>query len=131
MTIFAEAASCLEQAVNIYCEIGRLTTAARYYKVLGYSFKLVSCIFIIWLHLQCGGYVLNRFFISFNLRVRGLVNCFVPWQEIAEYYESEQNIEQAIAYFEKAAEFFQTEEVTTSAHRCKLKIAQYAAQLEQ
>ncbi|XP_010534636.1 PREDICTED: alpha-soluble NSF attachment protein 2-like [Tarenaya hassleriana] len=78
-----EAASCLEQAVNIFCEIGRLSMAARYYK------------------------------------------------EIAEYYESDQNINQAIAYFEKAAEFFQNEEVATSANQCKLKVAQYAAQMEQ
>ncbi|KAL0725552.1 hypothetical protein Bca4012_040151 [Brassica carinata] len=78
-----EAASCLERAVNIFCEIGRLNMAARYYK------------------------------------------------EIAEYYEADQKIDQAIAYFEKAAEFFQNEEVTTSANQCNLKVAQYAAQLEQ
>lgn len=52
-------------------------------------------------------------------------------QEIAELYESEQNIEQATVYFEKAADFFQNEEVTTSANQCKQKVAQYAAQLEQ
>ncbi|KAF3558236.1 hypothetical protein F2Q69_00015020 [Brassica cretica] len=78
-----EAASCLERAVNIFCEIGRLNMAARYYK------------------------------------------------EIAEYYEADQKIDQAISYFEKAAEFFQNEEVTTSANQCNLKVAQYAAQLEQ
>ncbi|RID65139.1 hypothetical protein BRARA_D00357 [Brassica rapa] len=78
-----EAASCLERAVNIFCEIGRLNMAARYYK------------------------------------------------EIAEYYEAGQKIDQAISYFEKAAEFFQNEEVTTSANQCNLKVAQYAAQLEQ
>ncbi|CAN6829350.1 unnamed protein product, partial [Brassica oleracea] len=78
-----EAASCLERAVNIFCEIGRLNMAARYYK------------------------------------------------EIAEYYEADQKIDQAISYFGKAAEFFQNEEVTTSANQCNLKVAQYAAQLEQ
>ncbi|KAB1214107.1 Alpha-soluble NSF attachment protein [Morella rubra] len=51
--------------------------------------------------------------------------------EIAELYETEQNIEQAIVYFEKAADFFQNEEVTTSANQCKQKVAQFAAQLEQ
>jgi hypothetical protein len=40
-------------------------------------------------------------------------------QEIAELYESEHNIEQAIVYFEKSADFFQNEEVTTSANQCK------------
>ena len=53
------------------------------------------------------------------------------WQEIAEHYEADQKIDQAISYFEKAAEFFQNEEVTTSANQCNLKVAQYAAQLEQ
>lgn len=78
-----EAISCLEQAVNMFCDIGRLSMAARYYK------------------------------------------------EIAELYESEHNIEQAIVFFEKAADMFQNEEVTTSANQCKQKVAQYAAELEQ
>ncbi|KAJ4710142.1 Alpha-soluble NSF attachment protein [Melia azedarach] len=78
-----EAISCLEQAVNMFCDIGRLSMAARYYK------------------------------------------------EIAELYESDHNIEQAIVFFEKAADMFQNEEVTTSANQCKQKVAQYAAELEQ
>ncbi|KAF5467489.1 hypothetical protein F2P56_017310 [Juglans regia] len=78
-----EAISCLEQAVNLFCEIGRLSMAARYLK------------------------------------------------EIAELYESEHNIEQAIVYFEKSADFYENEEVTTSANQCKQKVAQFAAQLEQ
>jgi alpha-soluble NSF attachment protein len=52
-------------------------------------------------------------------------------QEIAELYESEQNIEQAVVYYEKSADFYQNEEVTTSANQCKQKVAQFAAQLEQ
>ncbi|KAG2371555.1 Alpha-soluble NSF attachment protein [Vigna angularis] len=51
--------------------------------------------------------------------------------EIAELYESEQNIEQALVYYEKSADFFQNEEVTTTANQCKQKVAQFAAQLEQ
>lgn len=56
---------------------------------------------------------------------------FFGVQEIAELYESEHNIEQAIVFFEKAADMFQNEEVTTSANQCKQKVAQYAAELEQ
>lgn len=56
---------------------------------------------------------------------------FFPMQEIAELYESEQNIEKAIDFYEKAADFFQNEEVTTAANTCKLKVAQFAAQIEQ
>ncbi|GJW94511.1 alpha-soluble NSF attachment protein-like protein [Tanacetum coccineum] len=52
-------------------------------------------------------------------------------KEIAELYEQEQNLEQAIAYYDKAADLFQGEEVTTSANQCKQKIAQFSAQLEQ
>ncbi|KAE8707638.1 Alpha-soluble NSF attachment protein [Hibiscus syriacus] len=82
-TATKEAISCFQQAVNLFCDIGRLSMAARYYK------------------------------------------------EIAELYESEQNIEQAMDYFEKAADFFQNEEVSSSANQCKLKVAQFAAQIEQ
>ncbi|XP_048326600.2 alpha-soluble NSF attachment protein 2 [Ziziphus jujuba] len=78
-----EAISCLEQAVNFFCDIGRLNMAARYYK------------------------------------------------EIAELYESEQNLEKAIEFFDRAAELFQSEEVTSTANQCKQKVAQFAAQLEQ
>ncbi|GMI68357.1 alpha-soluble NSF attachment protein 2 [Hibiscus trionum] len=82
-TATKEAISCFQQAVNLFCDIGRLSMAARYYK------------------------------------------------EIAELYESEQNIEQAMDYFEKAADFFQNEDVSSSANQCKLKVAQFAAQIEQ
>lgn len=46
-------------------------------------------------------------------------------------YEQEQNLEQAIVYYEKAVDLFQSEEVSTSANQCKQKVAQFAAQLEQ
>ncbi|XP_076911768.1 alpha-soluble NSF attachment protein-like [Bidens hawaiensis] len=81
----------LEQSLNLFMEIGRLSMSARYCK------------------------------------------------EIAELYEQEQNLEKAIAYYDKAADLFQGElyeqeqnpEVTTSANQCKQKIAQFSAQLEQ
>ncbi|KAK1284140.1 hypothetical protein QJS10_CPB21g00465 [Acorus calamus] len=78
-----EAISCLNQAVNLFMEIGRLNMAARYCK------------------------------------------------EIGELYEAEQNFENAIDYFERSADLFQSEEVTTTANQCRQKVAQYAAQLEQ
>ncbi|KAL9231469.1 hypothetical protein vseg_006696 [Gypsophila vaccaria] len=82
-TSIKEAASCLEQSVNCFLEIGRLSMAARYCK------------------------------------------------EIAELYEGDQDLDEAILWFEKAADLFQSEEVSTSANQCRQKIAQYAAQLEQ
>lgn len=51
-------------------------------------------------------------------------------QEIAELYEQEQNLEQAISYYEKAADLFQSEDVTTTANQCKQKVAQFSAQIE-
>ncbi|KAE8718480.1 Alpha-soluble NSF attachment protein [Hibiscus syriacus] len=64
-----EAISCSEQAMNMLCDIGRLSMAARHYK--------------------------------------------------------------AIDFYEKAADFFQNEDVSTSANQCKQKVAQFAAQIEQ
>ncbi|KAF8402540.1 hypothetical protein HHK36_010625 [Tetracentron sinense] len=78
-----EAISCLEQAVNLYTEIGRFNMAARYCK------------------------------------------------EIGELYELEHNFERAIVYFERSADLFQSEEVTSSANQCKQKVAEFSAQLEQ
>lgn len=159
----------------MFCEIGRLSMAARYFKVR----FLLSCVikfffslrwsFIVIFYLQCYfglysfisvtccnnlmpskiweidfGVLLGSMFILntllgsfwrwFNIKQkRHWVNIehLFPAQEIAELYESEQNIEQAIVYFEKSADFFQNEEVTTSANQCKQKVAQFAAQLEQ
>ncbi|XP_068641884.1 alpha-soluble NSF attachment protein-like [Aristolochia californica] len=52
-------------------------------------------------------------------------------KEIGDLYEQEQNFEHAMTFLERAADLFQSEEVTTSANQCKQKIAQFAAQLEQ
>ncbi|KAI0489191.1 hypothetical protein KFK09_029033 [Dendrobium nobile] len=78
-----DAVQSLNQAVNLFLDIGRLNMAARYCK------------------------------------------------EIGEIYEQEQNLEKSMDYFERAADLFQSEEVTTSVNQCKQKVAQFAAQLEQ
>jgi alpha-soluble NSF attachment protein len=69
--------------------------------------------------------------LNWNLREHVITGFYYYTQEIAELYESEQNIEQAVVYYEKSADFYQNEEVTTSANQCKQKVAQFAAQLEQ
>ncbi|KAK1408711.1 hypothetical protein QVD17_40712 [Tagetes erecta] len=79
----AECISRLEQALELFMEIGRLGMSARYCK------------------------------------------------EIAELYEQEQNLEKAMTYYDKAVDLYQGEEVNSSANQCRLKIAQYAAELEQ
>ncbi|XP_076816116.1 alpha-soluble NSF attachment protein-like [Clavelina lepadiformis] len=51
---------------------------------------------------------------------------------IAELYETDaMNIEKAIAHYEKAADYYDGEDSKSSANKCWLKVASYAAQLEQ
>ncbi|PIN19705.1 Protein required for fusion of vesicles in vesicular transport, alpha-SNAP [Handroanthus impetiginosus] len=50
-------------------------------------------------------------------------------KDIGELHEQAQDFDQAIIYFERAAELYQTEEVNTSASQCKQKVAQFSAQL--
>lgn len=51
---------------------------------------------------------------------------------VAEMYESDiVDLEKAIIHFEQAADYFKGEESITSANRCLLNVARYAAQLEQ
>lgn len=52
-------------------------------------------------------------------------------QTIAELYENEaSDLQRAIQHYEQAADYFKGEESTTSANKCMLKVAQYAAELE-
>lgn len=52
-------------------------------------------------------------------------------QTIAEMYENEANdLQRAVQHYEQAADYFKGEESTSSANKCMLKVAQYAAQLE-
>ncbi|XP_051123092.1 alpha-soluble NSF attachment protein-like [Andrographis paniculata] len=53
------------------------------------------------------------------------------YKEVAELHEQEQNLEKAVVYYDRAADLFQSEEVSTSANQCKQKVAQFSAQLEQ
>uniref|UniRef100_A0A8C6X7D9 NSF attachment protein beta n=1 Tax=Naja naja TaxID=35670 RepID=A0A8C6X7D9_NAJNA len=51
---------------------------------------------------------------------------------IAEIYESELvDIEKAVAHYEQSADYYKGEESNSSANKCLLKVAGYAAQLEQ
>ena len=123
----AEAVSCLDNAVNIFCEIGRLSMAARYLKV----YSLLLLLFLFEGILFPFDNAFWGFLAGIFVNVSWLDWIFLYAQEIAELYESEQNIEQAVVYFEKAADFYENEEVNTSANQCKQKVAQYSAQLEQ
>lgn len=53
-------------------------------------------------------------------------------QSIAEMYEGDPNtLTKAIQHYEQAADYFKGEESLSSANKCMLKVAQYAAQLEE
>jgi len=52
-------------------------------------------------------------------------------QTIAEIYEGDvADLERAMQHYEKSADFFRGEESNSSANKCMLKVAMYAAQLE-
>lgn len=52
-------------------------------------------------------------------------------QTIAEMYETDAvDLERAVQHYEQAADYFRGEESNSSANKCLLKVAQYAAQLE-
>jgi tetratricopeptide (TPR) repeat protein len=52
-------------------------------------------------------------------------------QDIADIYEKEENVQRAMEYYEKAAELYSGEGIDSTANQCKIKVAQFAAQLEQ
>jgi tetratricopeptide (TPR) repeat protein len=53
------------------------------------------------------------------------------FQDIADIYEKEENVEKAMEYYDKAAELYSGEGTDSTANQCKIKVAQFAAQLEQ
>ncbi|CAK9196712.1 unnamed protein product [Sphagnum jensenii] len=53
------------------------------------------------------------------------------YKDIADIYEKEENAERAMEYYEKAAELYSGEGIDSTANQCKIKVAQFAAQLEQ
>ena len=50
-------------------------------------------------------------------------------KSVAEMYENEGDIQNASEQYEKAGELYEGENSTSSANQCKLKVAQYSAQL--
>eukprot|EP00091_Calanus_sinicus_P002900 TRINITY_DN13019_c0_g1_i1.p1 TRINITY_DN13019_c0_g1~~TRINITY_DN13019_c0_g1_i1.p1 ORF type:complete len:125 (-),score=53.33 TRINITY_DN13019_c0_g1_i1:157-531(-) len=53
------------------------------------------------------------------------------YQTVAELFETEAaDLDKAIQHFETAADYFKGEESNSSANKCLVKVAQYAAQLE-
>ena len=78
----AEAISHYRQAIVMFCEIGRFTSAARHA------------------------------------------------EDIAALYETDNNVEEALSYFQQAADYYSGEDATTKASKCLAKVAQYSATLD-
>ncbi|KAJ3437273.1 alpha-soluble nsf attachment protein [Anaeramoeba flamelloides] len=53
------------------------------------------------------------------------------YKEIAEIYEKEKNYEKSILFYEKASDFFESENSKSTSNQCLLKVALYSAQLGQ
>ncbi|GLJ53650.1 hypothetical protein SUGI_1144390 [Cryptomeria japonica] len=51
-------------------------------------------------------------------------------KDIGEIYENEQDFEKAMEFFERAADLYHGEEINSTANQCRLKVAQFASQLE-
>ncbi len=52
-------------------------------------------------------------------------------QDIADIYEKEEDYLKAMEYYDKAADLYSGENVDSTSNQCRLKVAQYAAQMEQ
>lgn len=52
-------------------------------------------------------------------------------KDIAEIYGKEEDAQKAMEYFEKAADLYSGEEANSTGNQCRLKVAEYAAELEQ
>ena len=52
------------------------------------------------------------------------------YKEIGEMYEQAGEKENSLEYYRRAADLYETEESTSAANTCKLKVAQFAAELE-
>ena len=98
------AISSLHQAVQLYTDMGRLTMAARQLRVRCLSTEGCSHT------LHC-------------LHLSSLA------QEIAELQEKQDNKEVAIEFYQQAGDLFAGEESTADANKCRLKVAQFSADL--
>ncbi|XP_026416092.1 alpha-soluble NSF attachment protein-like [Papaver somniferum] len=119
--MYLKLAGCYLKSKDGHCKY----EAAMAYMHAGDIYKKISAKDAI----SCLCQAVNQFLEVGRFQMAGL-NCEV----IGKLYELEQNIEKAIVYFERGADLFQSEEPFTSAdqcNRCKQKVAQFSAQLEQ
>nr|XP_028683953.1 beta-soluble NSF attachment protein isoform X3 [Macaca mulatta] len=100
----SEAINCLNAAIDIYTDMGRFTIAAKHHITIAeiYETELVDIEKVI-----CGS-----------------------WRKVMEL-DLNLLCSLAIAHYEQSADYYKGEESNSSANKCLLKVAAYAAQLEQ
>lgn len=106
-----EAVSCLVKAIEIYADMGRFQIAAKHHQAIAEIYEtdpteLVSNV-LLWM---------QAFRTICNLLQS--VCCLISLQK------------RAMQHYEQAADYFTGEESKSSANKCMLKVAQYAAHLE-
>ncbi|XP_058182976.1 alpha-soluble NSF attachment protein-like isoform X2 [Rhododendron vialii] len=116
-----QAGSAYVKLANFYVKMDMKYEAGSAYVDAANCYKKINCKESI----SCLEQAVNRF-----LGVGWLHESAVKYQEIAKLYEAEQNFDQAIVYYERAADLFHSEENTRSLKECRGKIAEFAAQLE-
>ncbi|XP_048495269.1 alpha-soluble NSF attachment protein 2 isoform X2 [Beta vulgaris subsp. vulgaris] len=107
---------------NCYLKVESRHEAANAYAEAGHAYKKTSSKEAV----SCLEQAVNSF-----LEIGRLNMAARYCKEIGDIFETEENLEQAIVWYDKAADLFQSEEVTTSANQNRQKVAQYSAQLEQ
>lgn len=104
-----EAVNCLKQAIAIYTDMGRFTMAAKHHQTIAEMYENEAN------DLVCKNFTLDAADLKFDLQ--------------SFFFDSHLQ-QRAVEHYEQAAEYFKGEESTSSANKCMLKVAQYAAQLE-
>ncbi|KAF7132795.1 hypothetical protein RHSIM_Rhsim09G0182300 [Rhododendron simsii] len=116
-----QAGSAYVKLANCYLKMDIKYTAGSAYVDAANCYKKTNCKESI----SCLEQAVNLFLGDGELYISA-----VKYEEIAKLYEAEQNFDRAIVYYERAADLFHSEEMTEFLNRCRGKIAQFAAQLE-
>ncbi|KAK2500822.1 hypothetical protein MC885_013688 [Smutsia gigantea] len=141
-----EAINCLMRAIEIYTDMGRFTIAAKHHISIAeiYETELVDIEKVSGSRALPGSRV--GVAAAVGLWARGSPVCLVhlggplgPWQNLQDLRVTKAALvpsalpvsPQAIAHYEQSADYYKGEESNSSANKCLLKVAGYAAQLEQ
>lgn len=121
---YAEAGKCFVEAGSCMLKVGSKFDAAQHFLSGAQAYKKVEPP-----DLTQAVYLLTK---AVDLNIdQGRFHIAAKHQkEIAEIYEGEGDLKNAISAYNKAAEWFEGEDSKSSATACKLKVALFSAQLE-